>query len=97
MMERRTGLMIAYDILTEARGGSLKTRLVYRCNLNFNIIKTWLTRLTSKGLIEYSPEHRTWTTTPNGLDFISAMVDVLSIWGGGHPPEGMEMEAIKNA
>lgn len=84
MRNYRTSLMIAYDILQEARGGSAKTNLVYQCNLNFNIIKKWLSRLMSKGLIEFNTlPSKTWTTTPRGLRFILAMDRVLDEWDDG--------------
>ncbi len=91
MIERRTSLMVAHDILQEARGGSNKTRLVYRCNLNFKIIKTWLSRLIERGLIDYSPSSRTWTTTSKGMSFILTMVYVKAIWDSGAPPEVISM------
>ena len=98
MMGRRTSLMVAYDILQVARGGSSKTPLVYRCNLNFKLIKTWLSRLIAKGLLEPSSTSRTWTTTTKGLSFILAMDAVISIWDyGGQPPEGIELELISHA
>lgn len=75
--------MVAQDILHEAREGSNKTNLVYRCNLNFNIIKTWLSRLIAKGLIEQtSSSPKIWTTTSKGMGFLLAMDGVLSMWGG---------------
>lgn len=98
MIERRTSLMVAYDILQVARGGSAKTPLVYRCNLNFKLIKTWLSRLIAKGLIDPNPTSRIWKTTTKGLRFISAMDEVLSMWDvGGQPPEGIELEGIPHA
>ena len=100
MMKRRTSLMVAYDILQEARGGSNKTRLVYRCNLNFKIIKTWLSRLIAKGLIEQSlGPPRIWITTAKGIDFLSAMEGVMSMWddGGREPQDGFERSMIPHA
>lgn len=73
--------MVAYDILQEALDGSNKTNLVYQCNLNFKIIKRWLSKLMDKGLLEFkeSPS-KTWTTTTRGLMFMSAMNRVKMIW-----------------
>lgn len=86
-MQKRTSLMVARDILLVARGGSAKTPLVYKCNLNFALIKTWLSRLIAKGLIEPSPTAKTWTTTTRGIQFILAMDEVISIWDGLIEPE----------
>lgn len=83
-MERRTGLIVAYDVLTEARGGSQKTRLVYRCNLNFNIIKAYLSRLIANGLLDFiEGPPRKWITTAKGMDFLLAMDVVKGIWESG--------------
>lgn len=90
-MRNRTSLMVAKDILVVAIGGSNKTRLVYRSNLNFKLIKTWLSRLIAKGLIESSSTSRTWTTTQRGVEFILAMDEVMAIWAGGAPPNGKPM------
>ena len=94
-MGRRTGLIVAKDILVVAVGGSAKTNMVYKCNLNFKLIKTWLSRLIAKGLLDFieGPPRR-WITTDKGLRFIQAMDMVLPMWAGGPPPEGLDMEAI---
>ncbi|MBA7599859.1 hypothetical protein ES703_06904 [subsurface metagenome] len=84
MIDRRTSLMVAYDILLVAVGGSNKTNLVYKCNLNFKIIKKWLARLMSKRLLEFnSLPSKIWTTTPKGLRFMLAMDRVLVEWDDG--------------
>jgi len=83
-MQKRTSLMVAYDILQVATGGATKTQLVYRGNLNFRLIKTWLSRLISKDLIEFCPgEPKMWMTTAKGLRFMLAMDRVTSIWDDG--------------
>jgi len=83
-MNRRTSLMVAYDILQVARDGSNKTQLVYQCNLNFRVIKRWLSRLMSKGLLEFNAlPSKTWTTTDRGLRFIYAMDKVKTVWDDG--------------
>jgi len=83
-MNRRTSLMVAYDILLIAIGGSNKTNLVYKCNLNFKIIKKWLARLMSKGLLEFTPiPTNTWTTTLKGVRFLTAMEKTMALWDTG--------------
>ena len=84
MMERRSSLMIARDILEVATGGSTVTPLVYKCNLNFKLIKTWLSNLIDRGLIEFIPgKSKTWRTTRRGLDFLLAMDEVMPLWNSG--------------
>ena len=98
-MERRTSLMVARDILVVATGGSPKTPLVYKCNLNFKLIKIWLTRLVSRGLLDYQEgPPRTWKTTPKGYRFISAMEEVKAIWDqGDRSQEGNELGVTLHA
>ncbi len=84
MMARRTSLMVARDILHQSIFGASKTQLVYRCNLNFKLIKTWLSRLIAKGLLEFQfGPPKTWGVTEKGLTFLFAMDKVLSIWDDG--------------
>ena len=78
---KRGSYMIARDILGVARGGSGITRLVYQTNLNFKVIKTHLSKLIERGLLECIEGHRkTWITTDKGLSFILAMEGVKSLW-----------------
>lgn len=50
---RRNGLDIQADILrvAAARGGALKTQVVYGANLNFAIVTKYLERLILRGLL----------------------------------------------
>lgn len=50
---RRNDLDIQADILRVAtqRGGARKTQIVYGANLNFDIVKKYLARLISRGLL----------------------------------------------
>ena len=83
-MSKRTSLMVAYDLLQVAIGGSTKTKLVYQGNLNFNIIKRWLAKLIAKGLLEFTPTPtNTWKTTLKGVDFMRAMEKTMFFWDDG--------------
>ena len=83
-MQKRTSLMVAYDLLRLGIFGATKTQLVYRGNLNFRLIKKWLSRLISKGLIEFYPgPPKTWGTTEKGVKFLLAMDKVMAIWDDG--------------
>lgn len=80
-MEKRTTLKVALDILIQTKEPIGKTKIVYQCNLNFNIIKRWIPLLISKGLLEECDNPpRTWRTTEKGSRFIEAMERVLWIW-----------------
>jgi predicted transcriptional regulator len=70
-MKRRESVDICRDILQLTRNGAIKTRIVYGANLNFKIVKGYLSKLLSLGLLEESRESRKrYRTTKRGLDFI---------------------------
>jgi predicted transcriptional regulator len=49
---RRSHAEVICDILSEALGGTNKTRLMYHCNLNFMRFNRYLQTLLDAGLIE---------------------------------------------
>jgi len=49
---RRSRTEVIVDILSEALGGANKTRLMYRCNLNFMRFNRYLRDLLDSGLVE---------------------------------------------
>jgi len=51
-----------------SRGGAKKTHLVYKANLNFNIVKKYITGLTESGLLEKKGER--FYVTEEGKLFI---------------------------
>jgi predicted transcriptional regulator len=73
---RRTSLDVYVDILEAAESGANKTRLVYRANLNFEIIKRYLKTLMENGLLEEKVEGR-FFTTKRGLQFVEQYRDLV--------------------
>ena len=69
-MKRRNNVDIMADILRVARGGAKKTWIVYRANLNFKIVKDYLSELTEKGLLAAPEGLSLYRTTEKGLDFL---------------------------
>jgi len=67
-MGRRNNLDICADILRVARIGAKKTRIVYRANLNFNIVKSYLQELKEKGLLKQ--EDGLFITTSKGSQYL---------------------------
>jgi len=65
---KRESMDICRDILQLTRNGAIKTRIVYGANLNFKIVKGYLSKLLSLGLLEES--RKGYRTTEKGLDFI---------------------------
>ena len=52
-MMRRNNLDIYADIVKVTNGGAKKTQIVYKCNLNFKIIKKYLAILIEKEFVEH--------------------------------------------
>ena len=50
--KRRCRIDIIVDMLLAARGKAKKTRIVYKADLNFRMVKEYLPHLVDKGLIE---------------------------------------------
>lgn len=73
---RRTSLDVYVDILQAAETGANKTRLVYRANLNFEIIKRYMKNLIENGLLEEKIEGK-FFTTKKGLQFIEQYKDLI--------------------
>ena len=65
---RRNDIDICADILRIARVGAKKTHLVYKANLNFEIVKKYLSRLSENRLI--SSENGQYITTEEGVKFL---------------------------
>lgn len=69
-MRRRNSLDIMADILGAARGGSKKTWIVYKANLNFNIFNKYLSELTKNGLLMIRKGSVIYETTEKGIEFL---------------------------
>lgn len=65
---RRSYRDITAEILRIARKGANKTRIVYKANLNFEILGKYLERLEKAGLISY--DRQTVKTTQKGREYI---------------------------
>ena len=66
--EQRSKLEIITDILFVARNGAKKTEIVYKANLNFTRVTSYLAYLEGKGLIEHSGA--LYTSTSRGKEFL---------------------------
>ena len=78
---KRNNLDICADILRVSRGGAKKTHLVYKANLNFNIVKKYIRGLTESGLLEKNGE-RFYVTDEGNLfidryDKLSSPIHVI--------------------
>ena len=79
---RRSGIEIIAEILEEARRGVTKTRLVYRTNLNFVVIRKHLDFLLEKDLLEIINENgELYMTTAKGFQFLDEYAKMKEILG----------------
>jgi len=75
---RRNDIDICADILKVARSGAKKTHLVYKANLNFEIVKKYLSRLSENRLI--SSENGHYITTEEGVKFLDSYQEFASMY-----------------
>ncbi len=68
---RRGYLGVIADILRVGLGVPLKTDIVYKANLNFNVATKYIDELVEKGLLRI-PHHsrRVYETTEKGREFL---------------------------
>lgn len=69
---RRNSNDIEADILRITADGAKKTYIVYQANLNFKIVKKYLSSLIERGYIAYdgSGKGGLYFTTPRGFEFL---------------------------
>lgn len=65
---RRNNLEIEADILDLSQRGAIKTHLVYGANLNFNIVKKYLSNLINRGFLRFEGRH--YYTTVRGIEYM---------------------------
>ncbi|MCK5403566.1 transcriptional regulator [Candidatus Bathyarchaeota archaeon] len=75
---RRNDIDICADILKVARVGAKKTHLVYKANLNFEIVKKYLSRLSENRLI--SSENGHYITTEEGVKFLDTYQEFANMY-----------------
>lgn len=75
---RRNDIDICADILKVARSGAKKTHLVYKANLNFEIVKKYLSRLSENRLI--SSENGHYITTEEGMKFLDSYQEFTGMY-----------------
>ena len=74
---RRNDLDICADILQVAKAGAKKTQIVYQANLNFKIVKKYLSRLIDTGMLMTANESRLYTTTNRGIEFLEQYTELV--------------------
>ena len=81
--KRRDRLYIIAEILTIAKGGSLKTQIMYRANLSFAQLNEYLNFLTKMEFLEIQNENKknTYTTTVKGDRYLEKYKDISNLLG----------------
>jgi predicted transcriptional regulator len=69
MVVRRTSIDVSVDILEAALYGANKTHIVYRSNLNFAIVRSYLDNLLKTGLLTINDDEK-YLTTKKGTKLI---------------------------
>jgi len=72
---KRGRLEIIYDILSVCRNPVNKTRILYRCNLSFDLLQKYLEYLISHGMLTNNPEG-SFQTTEKGKEFLKGYENV---------------------
>lgn len=78
-MQKRSYWDIIAEILLRSKKGVNKTRIVYRCNLNFKILEKYLKDLKYKGLVKIGDG--VIKTTKKGIEYLNrydALYEMLS-------------------
>ena len=81
--KRRDRLYIIAEILTIAKGGCLKTQIMYRANLSFAQLNEYLSFLIKMDLLKVNNENRrnTYRTTAKGEKYIEKYNDLANLLG----------------
>lgn len=77
-MGRRHKIDIMAEILRLSKVGSKKTRLVYLANINFNMLRKYLSLLESKGFIYKSED--IFYTSRDGFAFLKQYEELMMAW-----------------
>lgn len=78
-MRRRSRIEIIGEILSLAANGARKTSIVYRANLNFNLVNRYLNLLIQEGMISLASGSGKYKTTEKGLEFLDALKNLKSV------------------
>ena len=74
MFVKRGRLQIIYEVLSVARKAVGKTRIIYGCNLSYDIVQKYLAYVKNHGLLGSTNNNgkEVFQTTERGLEFIEA-------------------------
>lgn len=81
LWDRRDRLGIMAEIMEAAKGGILKTQIMYGVNLSFSQLKEYLSFLTEMGFLKVHVESRKkiYETTAKGLQYIESYMEMSNL------------------
>ncbi len=79
IMKYRSRTEIAATILESVRGGTTKTKIMYKAYLSYTQIKEYLKFLLDKGLMEYEPGSSIYRITEKGIQFLRAYEEITNL------------------
>ena len=80
--ERRNSMEIMMNILEESKSGINKTRLVYRTNLNFLVIRKYIDFLIERSLLRVEQtQGNVFVTTETGIEVLAEYNKMRDIMG----------------
>ena len=85
--KRRDRLYIIAEILEIAKGGSLKTQIMYRANLSFAQLNEYLNFLLKRELLKKNTGDRKtfYKTTSKGVKYLENYEEISSLLRRGNP------------
>jgi predicted transcriptional regulator len=81
---------IISQILDAARGGAMKTMIMYNASLSYPQLKGYLSVLTENALLEYEKGQHKYRTTEKGMKFLRFYEDIDKITGAKKMESGAE-------
>jgi predicted transcriptional regulator len=81
LWDRRDRLAIMAEIMEVAKGGRLKTQIMYGVNLSFTQLREYLSLLTKKGFLRVHLENRkkVYETTGKGIQYIESYTEMSNL------------------
>lgn len=82
---RRGRFFIMAEVLTIAKEGSPKTRIMYKANMSFAQINEYLSLLVDLNLLQAVENHKrtTYKTTDKGLQFLQSYSEIIELLSRG--------------
>ena len=93
LWKRRDRLHIIAEIMEAAKGGRLKTRIMYEVNLSFFQVNEYLSFLTEMGFLRVCVENRrrVYETTDKGRLYIENYLEISNLLRTQDPVEAKKL------